>query len=364
MGCVKLHILDQQYKKPELQVSCHNKKLTSKNSVLNPCSFLYHLRDHLGSVRVAFTPSLGGGQGEAAQEIAYYPFGAPIAALSWSNQLSNPNRYMREGMEYISDFGWNKSDHGARYFDYWRIGGLSRDPLAAKYYWISPYALFANNPLKYADPDGRKLRPSSEFLASPYGKVYQKLQTNQGYMKIVGKYVKSTVYNIDYGVKEKSLKKEERAAETGASWNIRETTINGKTTSQYTYFDSKQDYFEVGFVQEGRSLTEIGKAATIIHEGLHSYLSAEKIQDKDDHENFMNYRTMMVDALMEYSNTNNLGFSLDQITDLSYSGIDKNNSQFQNYIRGFVNENTTYEEALNAYIKRVSDMVWTIIDGL
>ncbi|MBB4045356.1 hypothetical protein [Bacteroides reticulotermitis] len=35
MGCVKLHILDQQYKNTELKVSYTNKELTSKNSVVN-----------------------------------------------------------------------------------------------------------------------------------------------------------------------------------------------------------------------------------------------------------------------------------------------------------------------------------------
>lgn len=35
MGCVKLHILDQQYKNTELKVSYIDKKLTVKNSAVN-----------------------------------------------------------------------------------------------------------------------------------------------------------------------------------------------------------------------------------------------------------------------------------------------------------------------------------------
>ena len=39
-----------------------------------------------------------------------------------------------------------KSEHSSR--------ALQIDPLAYKYPWISPYAMFANNPIKYTDPTG------------------------------------------------------------------------------------------------------------------------------------------------------------------------------------------------------------------
>ena len=35
---------------------------------------------------------------------------------------------------------------------------MSIDPLCEKYYWISPYAYCANNPIKFIDPDGRDIR--------------------------------------------------------------------------------------------------------------------------------------------------------------------------------------------------------------
>ena len=117
-------------------------------------AFEYHLKDHLGSVRVAFTPSFGGGQGEVevVQINNYYPFGAPIADLSWS---ASDNKYLREGKEYIDDFDWNKYDFHARTFDSFGGRSLQIDPMAEKYYDTSPYALWGNNPVNVIDPDGR-----------------------------------------------------------------------------------------------------------------------------------------------------------------------------------------------------------------
>ncbi len=35
----------------------------------------------------------------------------------------------------------------------------SRDPLFEKYFWMTPYAYCANNPVKYVDPDGEEIAP-------------------------------------------------------------------------------------------------------------------------------------------------------------------------------------------------------------
>jgi RHS repeat-associated protein len=121
-------------------------------------NYEYHLKDHLGSTRVAFTASPNpseGGEISVVQENSYYPFGAPINDLSWSPKFTN--RYLREGKEYISDFDWNKYDFTGRTFDSWTLRALQVDPMAEKYYGVSPYALWLGNPLRVIDPTGEDI---------------------------------------------------------------------------------------------------------------------------------------------------------------------------------------------------------------
>jgi hypothetical protein len=44
---------------------------------------------------------------------------------------------------------------------------MSIDPLCEKYYWISPYAYCANNPIKFIDPDGKQMSTAIRFLRDP-----------------------------------------------------------------------------------------------------------------------------------------------------------------------------------------------------
>ena len=45
-------------------------------------------------------------------------------------------------------------DYGARFYNPTLARWTTPDPLAEKYYSISPYAFCGNNPIKYVDPDG------------------------------------------------------------------------------------------------------------------------------------------------------------------------------------------------------------------
>jgi RHS repeat-associated protein len=102
----------------------------------------------VGSPCVIFVPN--GNTKDIVQTNDYYPFGSTFRSTG-----SSDNRYRREGKEFISDHQWNKYDYHWRAVCSMTGRTLQIDPMAEKYPWISPYALFNNNPLRYIDPDGR-----------------------------------------------------------------------------------------------------------------------------------------------------------------------------------------------------------------
>ena len=105
----------------------------------------YYVTDHLGSVRAIVNAS-----GTIVEQNDFYPFGT-----RQQNGLTtlSANRWRFSGKEgYDGAFGIALDDFGARRYD--RTAWTSIDPLAEKYYNVSPYAYCAGNPVSFVDPDG------------------------------------------------------------------------------------------------------------------------------------------------------------------------------------------------------------------
>lgn len=111
----------------------------------------YNLTDHLGSNRVIVNASTG----LAAERNDFYPFGHKW----WNSQYpsAHDNRYRYNGKEDMTGFEFPYYDYGARVYDPNTGIWPSVDPLAEKYYQLSPYTFCANNPLKYIDFDGKDI---------------------------------------------------------------------------------------------------------------------------------------------------------------------------------------------------------------
>ena len=106
----------------------------------------YHLKDHLGSIRVTVDAS-----GNRVASDDYDPWGMLMDGRSYNAGQADA-RYKFTGKEKDTETGLDY--FGARYYDS-RIGRwLSVDPLAEKFPNTNPYNYCLNNPIMIVDPNG------------------------------------------------------------------------------------------------------------------------------------------------------------------------------------------------------------------
>ncbi|MDR1762512.1 MAG: DUF4329 domain-containing protein, partial [Dysgonamonadaceae bacterium] len=89
--------------------------------------------------------------GNIVQQTHYYPFG--LAMSGSTGQGAQPYKFT--GKELDLENGLNLYDFDARTYDPSVGRFTSVDPLAEKYYSISPYAYCLNNPVRLIDLDGK-----------------------------------------------------------------------------------------------------------------------------------------------------------------------------------------------------------------
>ena len=118
--------------------------------IKNCISFQKRHKDHLGNVRQVTKAT--GSTGTVMQTLNYYPFGAQFCDGSAASGDFQPYRY--NGKELDKMHGLNTYDYGARQYNPVTARWDRVDPLAEKYYSISPYVYCAGNPVKFVDPDG------------------------------------------------------------------------------------------------------------------------------------------------------------------------------------------------------------------
>ena len=112
----------------------------------------YYHTDHLGSSSwITYT------DGSPVQYLSYMPFGeSQIDQRSgdWNSRYTFYPEFIEgfSGKERDEETGY--SYFGARYYDPNISIWLSRDPLADKYPYQSPYVYCSNNPIKRIDPNG------------------------------------------------------------------------------------------------------------------------------------------------------------------------------------------------------------------
>ena len=120
----------------------------------------WHVRDHLGSVRTVLditrdTSEVSDPTLAILEQNDYLPFGTRIDLDSLAYDQSN--RYRFNGKEEQVTGSLGLIDYGARLYDNLLPRWTTPDPLAEKYYGISPYAFCNNNPVNFVDLDGKAI---------------------------------------------------------------------------------------------------------------------------------------------------------------------------------------------------------------
>ena len=133
---------------------------------------LIHLRDHLGSVRAV----VDGDTGTVIEASDYYPFGKRIPTpVTEPVAPTSPNRWHFSGKESQSflSAAIPLLDFGARMYDPLTARWTAQDPLAEKYYAVSPYAYCIGNPISLFDPNGTDV-----WTVDAFGNVVWKEQSD------------------------------------------------------------------------------------------------------------------------------------------------------------------------------------------
>jgi RHS repeat-associated protein len=155
----------------------------------------YFITDHQGNNRVVV-----GRDGEVEEINDYYPFGALMSS-------SSPNGiqpYKYNGKELDRTKSLNLYDYGARQYDPLLARWHVVDPMAEKYYSISPYVYCLNNPIIYIDPNGRKVY----VVGSEKDDVISQLQHRVGRDIKLGIDEEGRMY---YNLKDSNIKLKRRA---------------------------------------------------------------------------------------------------------------------------------------------------------
>ena len=137
----------------------------------NTYAAYYYVNDHLGNHRIVMDAS-----GNVKQVNNYYPSGMLMAERR-TDQGVQPYKF--GGKEMDRTFGLDFYDFEARAYDPVLMRFNRPDPLAEKYYSISPYAYCLNNPLRYIDPTGEIPTPIEGAIIAGHiynGKIGETLQ--------------------------------------------------------------------------------------------------------------------------------------------------------------------------------------------
>lgn len=239
-----------------------------RNTMTKKSLWKYHytITDYLGNARVEFVPH-NGSQPEVVQSVSYYPFGYTLHCNDYGSQ--QPNRHLFGGKELQDQtlagitFGWY--DFEARMYDPAIGRFMQTDPMAEKYYWISPYAYCANNPIKFVDPTGEEqIRVDDKYTVDDEGYIKLVEKTNDDFDVIYTKDSWDKGKKDNYIIVDKNVlsKKKTNSAEgvNGKKYSFDMYSVNDDITSkdlfEFLANNTKVEWSQtfIGFNNSGKSI--------------------------------------------------------------------------------------------------------------
>ena len=237
--------------------------------------YFFYVKDYRGDVRVVLNQS-----NQPVELNSYYPYGGLMGATT--SEGTQPYKYSAKELD--RENGIDLYDSNARWYDSMLGRTTTPDPLAEKYYNMSPYMWCAGNPVNCVDPNGkwvvgigkrhvyydsnsRKWRNASRDimrLGNEMAKTKTGLKTLQRMLEVD--------YPITLIFDELHLKKEGRGVLLGITKPILVRENNGKkrfksvTITIYTKAIEDEEYRDKKHI--GLSESEI-LGAVGVHEGTH-----------------------------------------------------------------------------------------------
>ena len=239
---------------------------------------MFHVADHLGSVRAV----VDGISGEVVETNDYYPFGGrwDVAA----DLKGDSNRFRYNSKEDQFRFGTPYIDYGARQYDPGLGRWFARDPLAEKYYSISPYAFCAGNPVKYLDPDGERQWPVSPTFKGESRRISDGFKTpSRPSHKGIDINIGSGSHDLGASVIATHDGTIDRLRSfddnDGGGNRILITSVDGTVSTYYMHLNSFANIKKGDFVKEGTIIGYIGESGKGLQNKYSPHLRYEIIVD-------------------------------------------------------------------------------------
>ena len=217
--------------------------VANKNSsgTITGYTVYHHITDHLGSVRAITNASTG----NVVETSDFLPFGTRWSQTSGSSSATitdATNRWRYSGKEEQKAINSTLPliDYGARMYDPTIARWMSMDPMAEKYYPMSPYEYCANNPIYFVDYHGDSL------WVKNHGNEYQ---FNNGSFYLNGQKVKAKGF----------LKSVGRALENIMNTEVGATMIQELTasTNSFTIVRGDDDQFKASDIIKAYGIERI-----------------------------------------------------------------------------------------------------------